>query len=198
MTMRVTQERSLPDWCRSLPWERRYLVTAARWITEHFPPTARIVDCGCGLGQLFVLVHESGFRDLTGIEARRDVADAADELLSQLNIEVRIQVADAYEALPRMRLAEQAVLVTTNWHHAVAGGLPRLFDAARIAMAPGSVWVFDALDDPPPAPHVWFPEPVREGFGPETIARMADRTGFKVMETIPCGDRTLYVVRKEV
>lgn len=194
LTHRVVRDHQLPDWHRSLPWERPYLRAAAAWIAAHSEPSTPILDCGCGLGQLLQLLHERGFADLRGIELRPEIADAARELLAELGIPAEIRVSDAFEAIPAS--APIPVLVTTNWHHAVANGLPRLIELVGPALARGGIWLFDALSDPPPRLLIPAPQQVREGYATAAIGTMAGRAGLVLVDIIPAGDRTLYAVRR--
>lgn len=41
------------------------------------PKEARILDCGCGMGQLMIRLRRHGFRFLTGVEACGEMADEA-------------------------------------------------------------------------------------------------------------------------
>ncbi len=194
LTHRLVREHGLPDWHRSLPWERRYVQVAADRIAAHVTRTTPVLDCGCGLGQLLVLLHERGYRDLRGVELQSAIAAAARELLAELGIPADIRVADAFDAIPAA--APIPLLVTTNWHHAVTSGLPRLVYLAEAALAPDGVWVFDALPDPPPPLLVPAPQKVREGYTPSAIRAMAARTGLEIADVVPAGDRTLYVARR--
>lgn len=185
-TQRLVRKYGTPPWHRSVPWRRPYLLAAAEWIAGHVTPDAAILDAGCGLGHLFVLLHARGFRRFRGVDVEPNVVAAARDLLGTFHVAADVEAADAFTAIPAS--APIDVLVTTNWHHAVAGGLSRLTTLAATSLAPHGHWLFDALYPPPPE---------REGFTPDEVARMVSGAGLRVVDAYQFHGRALYVAGRD-
>lgn len=60
-----------------------------------FVPRHTFVDLGCGKGRALILAHNSGFRDLIGVEISHSLAKAAARNTRKLGIESQIVQSDA-------------------------------------------------------------------------------------------------------
>lgn len=187
----VARRHGLSEWHRSMPWERSYLMAAARWIARNVPPGSG--DRGCGTARPFVLPHPHGFGHFLGIDIEPAVIAAARDLLTTVGMPADLEVRDALAPLDGAR---PDVLVTTNWHHSVKNGLPSLATLAAAEFGPGGLWLFDALPDPPPPLYDPHALPHREGFSRPAVVRMLEDAGLGLRETINCSDRTVSLAVK--
>ncbi len=77
------------------------------------PRTARILDCGCGLGRLLTLLRSRGFENLAGLDASGEMAEAARRLTGLPVVE-----GDVLELDRRFGEGEfDAVVVLNLLHH---------------------------------------------------------------------------------
>jgi SAM-dependent methyltransferase len=113
--------RSYWSWC-----EHRY-----RPLLAGLSPEARLLELGCGSGQMLEFLRREGFRNAAGIDlSPEQVAIARERGLD-------VQVADVFEHLARERGDRDAVLALDLFEHFDRPELLRLTAAVHGALVPG-------------------------------------------------------------
>ncbi len=58
-----------------------------KWLRQHLPLDARVLDYGCGYGRVLDLLHAEGYRNLVGVDASAGMIDKARTLYPHLDLQ---------------------------------------------------------------------------------------------------------------
>jgi glycosyltransferase involved in cell wall biosynthesis len=128
---------------RLLRWEA---TESCAWIAEHFPPSASVLDTGCGVGPNVLWLAGQGFTDLAGFDVDPAAIAVGSELAAGLPAPPRLWVDDglAPSALPERTFD---VVTALNWTYLAEGfDLDAFVRQWSARLNPGGALLIDAID----------------------------------------------------
>lgn len=154
------------------------------WIESHAPRDAHVVDAGCGIGHLELMLSRAGFSDFVAIDCEPPIVTAARQFLQDFHVAADLRLGDAFAELSKER---PDLVVSLAWLQNVRDGLPEFGRVVSTVLRPGGVWIFDALDPPH---HDSY------GYTREEVHRILDSLGLELVDARDFGQRDVFIARK--
>jgi len=153
-----------------------------RDIRPHLPAGGRVLDIGCGQGELVRLLAAGGF-DAYGV----DVSPEQVEIARSSGLD-RVELGDFHAYLASSRGEWDGVVATDVLEHLARDEVVAAFDSVRAALRPGGVFaarVPNAVS--PMGGHTMFGDLTHETwFTARSVCQLAAVTGFGAVEVFAC------------
>jgi 2-polyprenyl-3-methyl-5-hydroxy-6-metoxy-1,4-benzoquinol methylase len=153
-----------------------------RDIRPHLPPGARVLDIGCGQGELVRLLVTDGF-DARGI----DVSPEQVRIAHDAGLD-RVELGDFHALLSEPADTWDAVVATDVLEHLTRDEVMRTFEEVRRALRPGGVFVARVPNAVSPmGGYTMFGDVTHETwFTSRSVAQLASVAGFVQVSVRPC------------
>jgi 2-polyprenyl-3-methyl-5-hydroxy-6-metoxy-1,4-benzoquinol methylase len=153
-----------------------------RDIRPHLPAGGRVLDIGCGQGELVRLLAADGF-DAYGV----DVSPEQVEIARSAGLD-RVELGDLHAYLASSRGQWDGVVATDVLEHLSRDEVVAAFDSVRAALRPGGVFVARAPNAVSPmGGHTMFGDLTHETwFTARSVSQLAAVAGFGAVEVFAC------------
>lgn len=145
-------------------------------------PNARVLDIGCGQGELVRLILDDGY-DASGV----DVSPEQVALAHEAGVSAVI-LGDFIDVLGAEDGSLDAVVATDLLEHLTKDEVLRVFDAVRGALQPGGVFIARTPNAISPfSGNLQYGDFTHESvFTPRSVAQIANATGYGNVDVRPC------------
>lgn len=145
-------------------------------------PGARVLDIGCGQGELVRLLREDGY-DASGVDVSAEqVALAHDAGVPT------VVLGDFIDVLNTEASSLDAVVATDLLEHLTKDEVLRVFDSVRRALRPGGVFIARTPNAISPfSGNLQYSDFTHESvFTPRSVTQIANATGYSTVVVRPC------------
>ncbi|MHA1401996.1 MAG: class I SAM-dependent methyltransferase [Candidatus Heimdallarchaeaceae archaeon] len=146
LSQSLVRQYGVQTWFDLTPRERKYSKDLLEWIDKMIPREARILETGCGIGQILAELWFMGYYDLTGVEVDYATVACGIEFLSYFGVKAKIYQKDARFVNDLFNEELYDLILPLNWTYREEVDLKKILLQHSTLLVDGGWLVIDVID----------------------------------------------------